>query len=156
MESGSAEEVPPPGVGLVTLTAAQPSAATLPASTVAVSCEALTNVVGRAVLFNCTVELDANPDPFTVRVNPPEPACTNAGEIELIAGFGLNAFPVTVVLGLTVLSLVFGSPCGAPTTAVLVRVPAASGVTTIATVAELPELIFPKLQRMTAPGLQVP
>jgi hypothetical protein len=74
---------------LLTFIHAQPSAATLLESTVAVSWEALTKLVGRLVPFNCTFELETNPEPFTVRVNEPDPDCTNAGEIVLTAGLGL-------------------------------------------------------------------
>ena len=89
IESGKPAEVPPPGVGLVTVIVAHPNVVTLLESTVAVSCPLFTNVVGSAVLFNCTVEAELNPEPLTVSVKLLEPACTKAGEIEVSAGIGL-------------------------------------------------------------------
>jgi hypothetical protein len=83
------DDIPPPGVGLVTLIHAQPIVATLLAPTFAVSCVALTKLVESGVPFNCTTEPETNPEPFTVNVNEAEPACTNAGEIELTIGAGL-------------------------------------------------------------------
>ena len=65
----SAFDVPPPGVGFTTVTDAVPTAATLAAGTIAVSCVEETNVVTRAEPFHLTVEVATMLVPLTVRVN---------------------------------------------------------------------------------------
>ena len=82
----AALEVPPPGEGFTTVTCPEPVAATSAVVIAAVSCAALTNVVGRALPFHCTTEPATNPVPFTVRVNAPDPATTLEGETLLTAG----------------------------------------------------------------------
>jgi len=62
-------DVPPPGVGFTTVTDAVPTAATLAAGTIAVSCVEETNVVTRAEPFHLTVEVATMLVPLTVRVN---------------------------------------------------------------------------------------
>lgn len=67
-------EVPPPGVGLVTVTPGVPTLATSPAEIAAVSCVALTNVVFFALPLKFTTELLTKFEPLTVNVNAAEPA----------------------------------------------------------------------------------
>ena len=76
MVKDRAEAVPPPGVGLKTVTLTFPAAATLLASTLAVSWALLTKVVARSVLPQRMTEVGTNPLPFTVRVNLLKPAVT--------------------------------------------------------------------------------
>src|SRR5271169_5922662 len=66
-------EVPPPGVGLKTVTEAVLNLATSLARMAAVSFELLTKVVARAPPFHFTVEPDTKPVPSTVslKANPP-------------------------------------------------------------------------------------
>src|SRR5207244_8771925 len=62
-------EVPPPGGGFLTVTAAVPAVATFTAGTIAVSRVAETNVVVNADPFQLTVELAMKLVPSTVKVN---------------------------------------------------------------------------------------
>ena len=91
-------EVPPPGVGLETVTGAVPAAAMSAAEMAACSCEALTNVVVRAEPFHLTTELLMNPLPFTVRVKAAPPAVALAGDREVTVGKGLGALMVNAEL----------------------------------------------------------
>jgi hypothetical protein len=93
--------------------------------------DALTNVVGNGIELSDTAEPAAKYEPFTVSVKEAEPACANAGEIEIKDGAGLYRLPVTVVVVTEVLLTKLGSPCGALTNAVFVRTPAADRVTEI-------------------------
>jgi hypothetical protein len=129
MLRGTLEELPPPGLGLLILTYANPRDETREASTVAVSCEEFTKLVGKAFPFNCTVEADVKPDPFTVSMKESDPAKTNSGEIELREGAGLKLLPDTTVVVLTLLFVMSGSPCGALMLAVLRSDPADNAVT---------------------------
>ena len=156
MDRGTLDELPPPGVGLLTLMDANPSADIREASTVAVSCEELTNAVGKVVPFSCTVEAEAKPDPFTVSTNELDPANTNSGAMKLKEGGGLKLLPETAVVELALLLLMSGSPCGALTLAVLMSDPGDKAVTITWTVAEPPEAMSPKLQRITAPPVHAP
>lgn len=72
-------DVPPPGLGLETVTAAVAGIAISEAPTAAVSCELLTKVVGRGLLFQFTTELETKPLPVTVNVNPAPPGTALAG-----------------------------------------------------------------------------
>jgi len=68
---------------LTTLTLAVPELAMSEAEIWAVTCVLLTNVVGRAEPFHCTVAVmrsPPNPLPFTVRVNCGPPAAAEFGE----------------------------------------------------------------------------
>jgi hypothetical protein len=76
----SADEVPPPGAGLTTVTDRFPAEATSEAETAAVSCVPLTNVVTRLEPFTCTTELFTKFEPFTVSVKAPLPATIVAGD----------------------------------------------------------------------------
>jgi len=87
--TGEAEEVPPPGVGLTTVTFAVPATATSLAGMTAVSRVVLTNVVVRLLPFHCTTEVETKFEPFTVKEKDCPPASTAEGDKELILGTGL-------------------------------------------------------------------
>jgi hypothetical protein len=72
-------DVPPPGVGLKTVTDAVPAVAMSEAGMAAVNCIAETNVVVRLDPFHCTTELLSKLLPFTVRVNAAPPAVAELG-----------------------------------------------------------------------------
>ena len=91
-------EVPPPGVGLNTVTCAVPAVAMSAAVMAAFICVALTKVVVRLLPFQFTTVLEMNPVPFTVRVNAAPPAVAFAGDSELTVGTGLAALIVNAVL----------------------------------------------------------
>jgi len=82
-------EVPPPGVGLVTVTFALPEVVISEARIAAVSCVELTKVVVFALPLNFTAEVETKPVPLTVRVNAAPPAVAPVGESEVIFGDGL-------------------------------------------------------------------
>src|SRR5689334_12756720 len=84
-------EVPPPGVGLNTVTWAVPADLTSAPLTDAVICVPLTYVVVRFVPFQFTMEPATNPLPFTVRVKAPLPAAAEDGDNNVIEGVGLGA-----------------------------------------------------------------
>src|SRR5215471_2848535 len=73
---------PPPGLGLLTVTAAVPAEATSLAGIAAVICVALTNVVGSVLPLNLTTEVETKFVPLTVSVNAAPP-----GECELPPAF---------------------------------------------------------------------
>lgn len=85
----SPDEVPPPGVGLNTVTVAVPAEAILVAGTVAVTLVAETYVVVRLVPFHLTTEEEIKLLPFTVKVNEDPPAAAEVGLKEVAAGTGL-------------------------------------------------------------------
>jgi hypothetical protein len=58
------------------------------AATDAVSCVALTNVVGRAEPFHCTVAPERKPVPFTVSVKAALPPATEPGSNDEMVGGG--------------------------------------------------------------------
>ena len=72
-------EVPPPGVGLTTVTEAVPALAMSVARMGAVSREPLTKVVVRGLPFHFTTAPETKPVPFTVSANPAEPGLTASG-----------------------------------------------------------------------------
>ena len=85
----TAVEVPPTGVGLNTVMAFVPTAATSAAVICAVNCALLTKVVVRLLPFSRTMEVPTKPVPFTVKTKAGAPAPLLAGEIVVIAGLGL-------------------------------------------------------------------
>ena len=87
---GRAPEMPPPGAGFVTVTLAVPAVAMSAAVIPAVSWVALINVVALAAPLNFTIDVDTNPVPFTVKLNPAPPAVALVGEIEVSVGPGLT------------------------------------------------------------------
>lgn len=84
----TALDVPPPGVGLKTVTLAVPAEAMSEAGIAAVSCVALTKVVVRALPFQRTVEPLMKFDPLTVNVKAAPPAVAEVGLMVVIAGTG--------------------------------------------------------------------
>jgi len=62
-------DTPPPGAGLTTVIEELPMLVMSLAGICAVSCVALTNVVGRTEPLNKTVEVETKPVPFTVSVS---------------------------------------------------------------------------------------
>ena len=82
-------DVPPPGVGLKTVTVAVPAVVISLARIDAVSCVLLTNVVVRLEPFHFTEAPETKLEPLTVSVKPEPPAVPLAGESELIDGRGL-------------------------------------------------------------------
>jgi len=82
----------------LTVTATDPCVAMRLAATAPVNCAALPKVVGRADPFHMIVELAANPEPFTVRVNAAPPACALAGTTPLMVGLSVAATIVNVTL----------------------------------------------------------
>jgi hypothetical protein len=84
----SSDEVPPPGVGVVTVTVTLPVVAISAAVIAAVICVPLTKVVVRGLPFHCTTDAASNPVPVTVKVKPAPPTVTVAGDKELTAGTG--------------------------------------------------------------------
>jgi hypothetical protein len=84
-------DVPPPGDGVTTLTANEPTVARSEAESAARSWVALTNVVVRAAPFQRTTDEATKPLPFTVNVSPALPAVAVAGESVLATGTGAGA-----------------------------------------------------------------
>jgi hypothetical protein len=91
-------EVPPPGVGLVTVTDAVPADLIAAAGTAAVNCVELTNVVVGIVPPKLTIEVVIKLAPLMVRVKPAAlPATALVGDIAVIVGTGLPPPPVEAV-----------------------------------------------------------
>jgi hypothetical protein len=84
-----AEEVPPPGVGLKTVTLAVPWVAMSEARIAAVSCEAETYVVVLSAPFQRTLEPEMKLLPVTVRVKADPPAVAELGLMLERLGTGL-------------------------------------------------------------------
>ena len=84
-------DVPPPGVGLKTVTCAVPALVKSVAGICAVNCVALTKVVVRSCPFHFTRELLIKPVPLIVSVKAALPACAAFGFRFVIAGSGLGA-----------------------------------------------------------------
>src|ERR1051325_3261081 len=89
-------ELPPPGVGLVTVTWVVPAVERSDAGTGAVRLVLLTKVVVSAVPAQFTTEPETKFDPVTVRVKDASPAVALEGEIEVTLGSG---FPFPLPLG---------------------------------------------------------
>ncbi len=73
-------DVPPPGDGVCTVTAAVPAVVTSLAGTLAVNCVELTNCVVNAVFLQYAEEAPVNPDPLMVSANCALPALVEAGD----------------------------------------------------------------------------
>jgi hypothetical protein len=83
-------EVPPPGVGLNTVTVAVPVAAMSLAGIAAVNWVEETKVVARADPFHRTTEPLMKFVPLTVRVKAAPPAATELGVSDVVAGEGFE------------------------------------------------------------------
>ena len=92
----SAVEVPPPGVGVKTVTDNVPAEAMSDAGIVAVSCVLLTKVVVRLAPLTRTTEAETKLLPVTVNVNPGLPAVALVGELLANDGGGLLTASDTV------------------------------------------------------------
>jgi hypothetical protein len=88
-------DVPPPGVGLKTVTVVVPPVATSDAETAAVNCVALTNVVVSEVVFHLTTEALTKLVPLTVSVNAAPPVIAEVGESVVMVGTGWSTVSVT-------------------------------------------------------------
>ena len=85
-------EVPPPGLGLTTVTDAVPALATSEERMVAFSWDLVTNVVVRVFPFQFTTAPETKPVPLTVKVNPAPPGLAASGTSGwLIRGTGFCA-----------------------------------------------------------------
>src|SRR2546426_11896272 len=80
---------PPPGIGLRTVTANAPTVEILATLICAVSSDAFTNVVGRALPLRRTTAPFTKSVPVTVSVNASPPAALFVGEREVSTGTGL-------------------------------------------------------------------
>ncbi len=88
-----AVDVPPPGVGLVTVTCAVPAVERFAAGTDAVTLVLLPKVVVRAVPAQFTTVPETKFEPVTVRVKAAPPAVPLVGESEVTLGSGFP-FPL--------------------------------------------------------------
>lgn len=82
-------DVPPPGVGFVTVTGGVPTAVRSPAKIAAVNCVALTNDVILGLPLKFTTEPEIKSVPFTVNVNPAAPTVAPVGDRVVTDGAGL-------------------------------------------------------------------
>jgi len=85
-----APEVPPPGVGMNTVTEAVPAVLMSAAVIVAVICVLLTKCVVCFFPFHITSEVETKLEPLAVSVKVAPPAVAEVGEIESRAGTGLS------------------------------------------------------------------
>ena len=83
-------EVPPPGAGLVTVTAGVPVEAMLAGGMATVNCVELTKVVASADPPKLTIEAATKLVPLTVSVRAAPPATILLGEIVVRVGVGLD------------------------------------------------------------------
>ena len=81
---------PPPGAGFCTVTVTVPAAPRFEVATSAVSSVAVTNVVGRAWLFQRTVDPSSKFAPSTVSVNAAPPTVALTGDRFEIEGTGFE------------------------------------------------------------------
>jgi hypothetical protein len=82
-------DVPPPGVGLVTVTVGEPAPAISAAVIAAVSCVALLNVVARGELLKFTTDEETKFVPVTTNENAAPPATAEFGASDVTVGSGL-------------------------------------------------------------------
>src|ERR1700733_13500154 len=81
--------MPPPGVGLTTVIAPSPTAATKESGTLAVNSFELINAVVSDIEFHLTTDVATNPVPSTVSVTPVAPGLALTGATRSIYGTGL-------------------------------------------------------------------
>ena len=84
------DEVPPPGLGVVTVTESGPAFRSVGEGNVAVSWEELTKFVASGVPLACTTDCVAKPEPRTAKVVSLLPASIVGGATEVITGMGLT------------------------------------------------------------------
>src|SRR5882762_6702640 len=89
-------DVPPPGVGVNTVTEAVPAVAMSAVVICAVSCVLLPNVVARWLPFHCTMDELMKFVPVSVSVKAAPPATTLLGDREVSVGLGFGAVIVNV------------------------------------------------------------
>jgi hypothetical protein len=87
-------EVPPPGAGLVTVTAGVPVEAMLAAGMAAVNCVELTKMVAGTDPPKLTIEAATKFVPSIVSVKAAPPATILFGEIVVMVGVGLDPLDV--------------------------------------------------------------
>jgi hypothetical protein len=90
-------EVPPPGVGFVTVTGKLPELLISDARMAAVNCVGPTKVVTRATFLNFTAEVLTKFVPFTVNVKAPEFTSFEVGDKVVIVGTGLLTLKPTAL-----------------------------------------------------------
>ena len=95
-------EVPPPGVGLKTVTLAVPAAAMSAATIEAVSWVEEAYVVVRFVPFHLTTDPEMKLVPLTVNVNAEPPAVADEGLRLVVVGRGLSGTLIVKVWALEV------------------------------------------------------
>src|SRR5215510_12195498 len=88
-EKISADDVPPPGDGVKTVTCVVPRLARSLAGMSARNWLALTYVVGRLLPFHRTIDAVANREPDTVSEKPAPPTMAAAGDNDAMSGAGL-------------------------------------------------------------------
>ena len=98
--SVEAAEVPPPGVGFVTVMEAEPAAAISAARIVAVTWLPLLSVVARGLPLKFTTDVEIKFVPLTIRENVAPPAVVALGTNEVIVGTGFPP-PVPVSVKVT-------------------------------------------------------
>jgi hypothetical protein len=130
----TAFEVPPPGLGVTTVTAKVPALASCAAGITAINCIALPKVVARGVPASCTTDCGVKLAPVTVRVVSGLPASSAVGEIALRVGAGLTTVTAAVPtrVGSTTLAAFTVTTFGEGGTAGAVYRPLASIVPTVA------------------------
>jgi hypothetical protein len=125
-------DVPPPGLGVTTVTGNVPAVVSWAAGITAVNCAELAKVVTSEVPLSCTVDCGVKLVPVTVSVVSVLPASTVGGEMESRTGTGLmtvtEAVPARV--GSATLVAFTVTPFGEGGTAGAVYMPVASIVPT--------------------------
>jgi hypothetical protein len=89
---------PPSGAGFITATCTVPLVPTSVALMLAVSCEALTKVVGLGAPFQLTVDVERKFEPVSVNEKLLVPALALVGEMEVMLGRGFDGGGVGVEL----------------------------------------------------------
>ena len=145
-------EIPPPGVGFVTVMPAVLAVAISPDKIVALNCVKATNVVVRGAPFHCTCELSTKLLPLAVSVNAALPAIALEGLKLLMTGTGFTA----VVLNTQLLFNKLGSVIALLTEAVWIMVPVVVGVPVNVMVALAPLFNVPRLQVTKLVPVHVP
>jgi hypothetical protein len=94
MEKICALDVPPPGVGVNTVTLAVPAVTRSDAGIAAVNWDGDTYVVGRLMPFQRTTEVGMKFDPLTVSGNAAPPTDADVGAMLVVTGTGLLGGPI--------------------------------------------------------------